>query len=380
MNILVPVYEESEFGDENFERQAEDEECKAAGVEASEDEKNECCSKAITKDNGDVDKCCAMEGQTSDNEGNCCLFGSILDSTGKCQSPCPIDGVNTDGHDDSMMREENDNVDNWEDCSKICSEKSHCKYWTYHPSTNSIDSLKKKCYTMKGFGWTISDPSDSITGHHSCSHQCKPMGSVTTAETEAECCSGKKHSDEEKCCGGPGEEADIDNFADCCSGSIDPQLTKCCAKEDEIPETEENCCMLDAIIGPEGKCQSPCPNEGVNTKEIEEIAGSPLTDIESWPKCSEECKKEADCKYWSWVKDPTHEDYQKCFLMKNYGYTESDEKVISGHHSCSHQCKPIGTEVTAETEAECCSGKKHSEEEKCCGEFKKRRIVSGDLP
>ena len=156
-NIIVPINEESEFVDDNFERQGE--ECKLVGEEASEETRVQCCSQAL---NPTKDKCCAKEGEASDVAENCCILDSTLDDTGKCKTECPAMGVNLKavGRNDEVM-------ESWQECSAHCSERPDCNYWSYIKDTETDERYRKKCYTMTGYTGSSSDV-DAISGVRNC--------------------------------------------------------------------------------------------------------------------------------------------------------------------------------------------------------------------
>ena len=156
-NFIVPINEESEFVDDNFERQGE--ECKLVGEEASEETIEECCSQAL---NPTKDKCCAKDGEISDVAENCCILDSTLDSTGKCKIECPVMGVNLKAVD------RNDQVlESWQECSASCSERPDCTYWSYIKDTQTDERYSKRCYTMTGYTGSSSDV-HAISGVRNC--------------------------------------------------------------------------------------------------------------------------------------------------------------------------------------------------------------------
>ena len=221
-NFIVPINEESEFGDENFERQ--DEECTPVGEEASEETREQCCSKAL---NPTKDKCCAHDGETADLAENCCVLDSILDDTGKCKTECPAMGVNPKAIDRGATEEES-----WQECAVRCSERPECRYWTYIKDTEAAGDYRKSCYTMPGYEFTTKND-NAIMGAATCTEKCKEMGEAVTDETEHECCSKMKHEDQNICCGKVGEEASEDTREQCCSKALNPTKDKCCAHDGE---------------------------------------------------------------------------------------------------------------------------------------------------
>ena len=51
---------------------------------------------------------------------------------------------------------------------------------------------------------------------------------------------------------------------------------------------------------------------------------------ESWKGCSEECQKNEQCKYWSWLTEDFHGRYKQCCLKSEKTGKTQDARIISG--------------------------------------------------
>ena len=172
--------------------------CSAVGI--TEDNANECCSKKIR--NG---KCCAKNGEEAFGETiNCCLENAVLDDDGKCQSPddCAATGTKPDDDDES----------------KCC--------------TKNFNTEKGECCAGPG--------QDADGREQCCEESVQQVGWVGG-----------------KCCTEVGMRKEPSDQDECCSKKV--KDNRCCAKngQDANGREKSNCCVENAVLDDDGKCQGP---------------------------------------------------------------------------------------------------------------------------
>ena len=83
---------------------------------------------------------------------------------------CPDVNYNTESGRDPMKRigaQWKSGVRSWEACSKLCQQRSDCKYWTWHHGKASGWSWSYWCVTMQDAGKRVYN-TDTISGQRDC--------------------------------------------------------------------------------------------------------------------------------------------------------------------------------------------------------------------
>ena len=74
-----------------------------------------------------------------------------------------------------------------------------------------------------------------------------------------------------------------------------------------------------------------CPTENLEFKGT----NVKTEDALSWKECSQKCRGEVTCSFWSWVKpDSKRADAGKCYVNSDRGRQKLDGDVMSGYRSC----------------------------------------------
>merc|ERR1719186_1936950 len=84
----------------------------------------------------------------------------------------------------------------------------------------------------------------------------------------------------------------------------------------------------------------PCPSDNINLQSRRDA--DILKSIGSAEECSKKCREKTTCNFWTWHRQKAGVWDFDCILMSGYGYTNSDNNVISGERSCN----PEGTTTT----------------------------------